>query len=138
MFKPNIILLYFTLRYDFINSSAYCRFQSVAMTARKKHFYFGPSGLVVSNIIFRVLFVLFSYCGTLFLIPTIAFFFSWLHQKKRREISALTFVFALTQCAVVSYTFFSTNNLQTRFSSFTCCYKKFYFSPDKCEFAFLQ
>ena len=33
-------------------------------------------------------------------------FFSWLHQKKK--ISALTFVFALTQCAFVSYTYFAT------------------------------
>ena len=37
---------------------------------------------------------------------TICFLFSWRH-KKRREISALTFVLALTQCAVVSYTFYS-------------------------------
>ena len=63
-----------------------------------------PLHLVVSNIIFRNLFVSFSYSGTLY---QLLFFRDVI--KIKREISALTFVFALTPCAFVSYTYFATN-----------------------------
>ena len=63
-----------------------------------------PCNRVVSNIIFHVLFISFSYSGTYYkrlsLFPTCFLLF-------RDVIKIHTFVFALTHCAFVSYTCFT-------------------------------
>ena len=55
------------------------------------------------HFMFPVHTIAFSYCGTCI---SIAFFFLVMSSQKGKRFHALTFVFALTQCAFVSYTYY--------------------------------
>ena len=82
--------------------------QSGKMAAKLGHFTLTKIFLlVVSNIIFCVLVVAFSYCGTYY--PML--FFLMTASQKGERFHALTSVFALTQSAFVTYTYFAANNL---------------------------